>query len=286
MGRCTMIECSGCPNCTPCSTSRTVPVGSRSAIFFTRKINGSRRSSRSILRTRSPNLMVGRLPDRSDTTPERPDRAQALTTLFPGSPFRQAHDGRAGARSCSPPTLRSTSGVAWFPGELPTDRLGVVAELRTGGTDTPGTPAELGHHVGHRHGPGVSRRGFPYDHVACGVLLVAYDVLGCVDPAPGDLVLVEHLLELLGGQRTHPPLDDPVQLLGVVTACLVCGKTFVHLQPLLPHRLAETAVETVAVGGDEHFMPVRAGVDVRRRHTGKGAPGTGTSDPTEFPIGD
>src|SRR5699024_9465256 len=69
-------------------------------------------------------------------------------------------------------------------------------------------------------------------------------------------------------------------------ACLVCGKTFVHLQPLLPHRLAETAVETVAVGGDEHFMPVRAGVDVRRRHTGKGAPGTGTSDPTEFPIGD
>src|SRR5699024_6673848 len=159
-------------------------------------------------------------------------------------------------------------------------------ELRTGGTDTPGTPAELGHHVGHRHGPGVSRRGFPYDHVACGVLLVAYDVLGCVDPAPGDLVLVEHLLEFLGGQRTHPPLDDPVQLLGVVTACLVCGKTFVHLQPLLPHRLAETAVETVAVGGDEHFMPVRAGVDVRRRHTGKGAPGTGTSDPTEFPIGD
>src|SRR5699024_1111209 len=47
-----------------------------------------------------------------------------------------------------PPSC-STSGVAWFPGELPTDRLGVVAELRTGGTDTPGTPAELGHHIGH-----------------------------------------------------------------------------------------------------------------------------------------
>src|SRR5699024_5052822 len=89
-----------------------------------------------------------------------------------------------------------------------------------------------------------------------------------------------------GGQRTHPPLDDPVQLLGVVTACLVCGKTFVHLQLLLPHRLAETAVETVAVGCDEHLTPVRTGVDVRRCHTGKGASGTSTSDPTEFPIGD
>src|SRR5699024_918617 len=184
-----------------------------------------------------------------------------------------------------PPSC-STSCRAWFPGELPTDRLGVVAELRTGGTDTPGTPAELGHHIGHRHGPGVPRRGFPYDHVACGVLLVVCDVLGRVDPTPGNLMLVEHFLEFFGGQRTHPPLDDPVQLLGVVTACLVCGKTFVHLQLLLPHRLAETAVETVAVGCDEHLTPVRAGVDVRRCHTGKGASGTSTSDPTEFPIGD
>src|SRR5699024_11793864 len=104
---------------------------------------------------------------------------------FPGIsvPVGARRKGQGRDTAHHPPSC-STSGVAWFPGELPTDRLGVVAELRTGCTDTPGTPAALGHHIGHRHGPGVSRRGLPYDHVACGVLLVAYAVLGCLDPAP------------------------------------------------------------------------------------------------------
>src|SRR5699024_3041035 len=135
-----------CPNCTPCSTSRTVPVGSRSAIFFTREINGSRRSSRSILRTRSPNLMVGRLPDRSGTTTELPARTQPLTTLFPGSPVRWVHDGRGRGEILLPthppvqPVVSRGSRVnsrrtdsVWWPSSVPVVRIlpGLLLNLGT-----------------------------------------------------------------------------------------------------------------------------------------------------------